>query len=176
MKQKFKVWHKHEKRWINDAFMKQNGAVSHDTILNPSINLVAYLNSDLKDVNETEIFEGDILECPWHDFHETVFYGVVVLWLGAFRLAKFKSSTFPELTRYELFNDNDIPTRLFLWDKAKIVGNLCETTVWVRHPEKDCRMQKGDNFAGDAWRNVLTNQIKYTTVGYNLSKTYPFKS
>jgi hypothetical protein len=57
----FKVWHKTQKKWVNDAFMDQNGNIGHDTILNPSKNLVACFNTGVKDEHGNLIYEGDII-------------------------------------------------------------------------------------------------------------------
>lgn len=37
---------------------------------------------------------------------------------------------------------------------------------WERVPEKDRRIERGDDYAGDAWRYIVTGEIKYTAVGY----------
>ena len=37
---------------------------------------------------------------------------------------------------------------------------------WHREPSSDRRIRRGDDFAGDAWRNGQTNELRFTAVGY----------
>ena len=36
---------------------------------------------------------------------------------------------------------------------------------YVRHPEGDRRIARGDDFAGDCWQNTETNELRYVAVG-----------
>ena len=38
---------------------------------------------------------------------------------------------------------------------------------YVRDPAHDPRIRRGDDFAGDAWRNRETDEIRYVAVGPN---------
>lgn len=54
---------------------------------------------------------------------------------------------------------------------ATLNGVLChavqqaEPVAWVREPSLDKRIGHGDDFAGDAWRHPLRDEIVYTAVG-----------
>lgn len=37
--------------------------------------------------------------------------------------------------------------------------------IWKRAPEHDRRIRRGDDFAGDAWRNTETGEIRWVAVG-----------
>lgn len=39
--------------------------------------------------------------------------------------------------------------------------------MWERFPELDKRIAWGDDYAGDAWRNVITGEIRWCVVGHN---------
>jgi hypothetical protein len=36
---------------------------------------------------------------------------------------------------------------------------------WQRKPELDKRFKHGDDYAGDAWQNIETGEIRYVAVG-----------
>lgn len=38
---------------------------------------------------------------------------------------------------------------------------------YIREPDNDRRIGRGDDFAGDAWRDRQTGEIKYVAVGHN---------
>jgi hypothetical protein len=38
--------------------------------------------------------------------------------------------------------------------------------IWKRVPEHDRRFARGDDFAGDAWQNMQSDEIKYVAVGH----------
>ena len=38
---------------------------------------------------------------------------------------------------------------------------------YVREPAHDRRIRRGDDFAGDAWRDSATKEIRYVAVGHN---------
>lgn len=37
---------------------------------------------------------------------------------------------------------------------------------YERAPEHDKRIRRGDDFAGDAWRDIKTGEIRWVAVGY----------
>jgi len=37
--------------------------------------------------------------------------------------------------------------------------------IYKREPEHDRRIRRGDDFAGDAWRNTETGELSYVAVG-----------
>jgi hypothetical protein len=37
---------------------------------------------------------------------------------------------------------------------------------WARAPGLDRRIRRGDDFAGDAWRNAQTGELRYVAVGH----------
>jgi hypothetical protein len=37
---------------------------------------------------------------------------------------------------------------------------------WVRAPELDRRVERGDDYAGDAWRYITTGEVKWTAVNH----------
>ena len=37
--------------------------------------------------------------------------------------------------------------------------------AWERAPERDKRFASGDDYAGDAWRHIMTGEIRYVAVG-----------
>ena len=45
---------------------------------------------------------------------------------------------------------------------------LADDCEWLRAPNHDKRFATGDDFAGDAWQNTRTGEIRYTVVGYNM--------
>lgn len=40
---------------------------------------------------------------------------------------------------------------------------------WLRMPELDKRVALGDDFAGDAWRHILTGQVRWAVVGVDIN-------
>jgi hypothetical protein len=42
--------------------------------------------------------------------------------------------------------------------------------MWKREPKLDKRIARGDDFAGDAWINQQTGQVRYVAVGHKLSE------
>jgi hypothetical protein len=36
---------------------------------------------------------------------------------------------------------------------------------WARHPKEDKRISRGDDFAGDAWRNLKTGEVRHVAIG-----------
>ena len=44
---------------------------------------------------------------------------------------------------------------------------------YIRTPEHDRRIHRGDDFAGDAWEDIFTGKIRYVAVGYNPNGTPP---
>jgi hypothetical protein len=47
--------------------------------------------------------------------------------------------------------------------------------TWVRAPEHDKRLGRGDDRTADAWRHTSTGEIGWIEIGFNLdgSKRYP---
>ena len=41
-----------------------------------------------------------------------------------------------------------------------------EQERFIREPDHDRRIGRGDDFAGDAWRDLRTGEIKYVAVGH----------
>lgn len=41
---------------------------------------------------------------------------------------------------------------------------------YIRKPEHDRRIERGDDFAGDAWLNTRTGNIEWGTVGCDRNK------
>ncbi len=51
---------------------------------------------------------------------------------------------------------------------AARIARACGATgapTWVRVPEHDRRIARGDDFAGDAWRHLETGELRYVAVG-----------
>ena len=44
---------------------------------------------------------------------------------------------------------------------------------FVRKPEYDRRMQRGDDFSGDAWIDRFSGEIVYSVVGYDRNSGRP---
>lgn len=44
---------------------------------------------------------------------------------------------------------------------------LAEQERYIREPDSDKRIGRGDGFSGDAWRDRQTNEIRYVAVGHN---------
>ncbi len=42
--------------------------------------------------------------------------------------------------------------------------------MWRRKPKLDKRIARGDDFAGDAWVNILTGTVRYVAVGVTLNE------
>ena len=42
--------------------------------------------------------------------------------------------------------------------------------MWVREPSEDKRIAQGDDFAGDAWRDPKTGELRWCAVGYDLNE------
>lgn len=83
--------------------------------------------TSLKDKHDIRIYEGDILQCPWGFGQNDCYYiGEVVFWKGAFKLSKGPETEYPELGPFDLYGDNDIPTRRYNWKDAEIIGNICQ--------------------------------------------------
>jgi uncharacterized phage protein (TIGR01671 family) len=80
----------------------------------------------LLDKNGKKIFEGDILECPWHFNKKIKSVGEVVFWEGAFNLSKGTEKDYPDDCPYDLYGFSDTPTRKEYWTYAKIIGNIME--------------------------------------------------
>ena len=51
--------------------------------------------------------------------------------------------------------------------------SACNSTRFVRVPEQDRRIGRGDDFAGDAWLDRHTGQIVYGAVGVDRNATRP---
>lgn len=47
-----------------------------------------------------------------------------------------------------------------------------QTAPFERMPEHDRRVGRGDDFAGDAWRNAETGQVMWSGVGVDLNAAY----
>lgn len=95
----------------NGCFSKESGG-----------RLLAF--SGIKDKSGKEIFEGDILECPWDFDKKVVSVGKVIFCDGAFRLYRKSQKEEIEFCPYDLYDFNDTPTRACFWHKAKIIGNI----------------------------------------------------
>lgn len=50
---------------------------------------------------------------------------------------------------------------------ANLRLGLAEPERYIREPDNDRRIGRGDDFAGDAWRDRQTGEIKYVAVGHN---------
>ncbi len=138
MKNKFRVWDKKEKKWETDFFIYSNGlpfkAITKK-IHFPKIRYELSQYSDyvvqqftgLHDKNGNEIYEADILKCPWKlngaKYHSI---GEAVFWRGAYCLSKGEEKESPEYCPYDLWGFNDTPTRTCFWDDAEIIGNIFE--------------------------------------------------
>lgn len=46
----------------------------------------------------------------------------------------------------------------------------CVTLRYVRLPERDRRFKYGDDYAGDAWIDRRTGEIRWTAVGVDLNE------
>lgn len=51
-----------------------------------------------------------------------------------------------------------------------------KNTRFARIPEHDRRIRRGDDFAGDAWRDRDTGEIKYVAVGVEPGAVTPRRS
>ena len=51
-------------------------------------------------------------------------------------------------------------------DDLRRIG-LAEPERYTREPDNDKRIGRGDDFAGDAWRDRESGEIKYVAVGQN---------
>jgi hypothetical protein len=125
---KFRVWDKK-----HNCIVESTWAITDDGEL---INLqsdtgdlnqddyVIQFSTGLKDKNGIDIFEGDILACPWDFNPDYKSIDHVVFWGGSFRLAKNEEPEYPEFGPYELWGVNDTPTRNYFWCQAEIIGNI----------------------------------------------------
>jgi uncharacterized phage protein (TIGR01671 family) len=143
MKNKFRVWDNLNKRWLKDVSSTHGEiryAVSDDQVFKMDYNAdlgktewtliedtTVQQLTGLHDKNGNEIYEGDILKCPWKlngaKYHSI---GEVVFWRGAYCLSKGEEKESPEYCPYDLWGFNDTPTRTCFWDDAEIIGNIFE--------------------------------------------------
>lgn len=62
------------------------------------------------------------------------------------------------------------------WNSARAqikTCTCCDPTRFVRIPEQDRRIGRGNDFAGDAWLDRHTGQIVYGAVGVDRNATKP---
>jgi uncharacterized phage protein (TIGR01671 family) len=131
---KFRIWSKYCHSYLNqyqgsESIGKWIVGVLNTLIYNRNSDkkdLVFEQYTGLKDANDKEIFEGDILKCPWHFSPDYFSIGYVIFYEGAFHLAKFEEPEYPEFCEYELYGFNDTPTHLYFWKDAEIIGNIHE--------------------------------------------------
>jgi uncharacterized phage protein (TIGR01671 family) len=125
---KFRAWNNKHKVMLNeidifDILSKDPASLSSKNFYNDNI-LNQY--TGLEDKNGKEIYEGDILGCPWNFNTEYFSYGEVVFWKGSFHLSKGDESEYPEYCPHDLYGFNDTPTRREFWENATIIGNIHE--------------------------------------------------
>lgn len=141
MKIKFRTWDKEIKKFQSVNVWKFSGYKStteqgrREIILDPSIHMnegadrfIINVFTGLVDKNGKEIYEGDILKCPWGFKPEHFSCGFVVFQNGSFKLAKReeKDKFLKQYGYYNCYGFNDTPTRVDLWSEAEIVGNIHE--------------------------------------------------
>jgi hypothetical protein len=50
-----------------------------------------------------------------------------------------------------------------------IIATYRNSQMWQRKPGLDKRIARGDDFAGDAWINMGTGEVRYVAVGQSMT-------